>query len=612
MIINAISAKNFLKYGELELQDLPATGLIAIEGPNESGKSTIGETVCFALFGRTFSLDEDELGKLIRWGETHCSVNISFTIESEGVYEISRFLDRDGNHGARLNRAGEEEPFARGNEAVQDALYELLGYGFDEFIESYYLAQREITTPHPHSHAVKTMAGITSLEYLTYEYQEEIEQEQQALKSADREIEGVDQELTELALNEGALAGLEAERNDLLSASAILKSELEGVDLASTAYQDAIPQVRSTRGARGRARFFRFVSLLMTLLLGAAWWLIQFRSDHDASVQLNSYLTQWLPQWSEYYIPWLLYGAVAFGLLFVVFWLRVASRGRAITALRSLSVNLVERLQSVESKASDLGGTLSAVEGVAESLQQRPEQAEVEEFCRRVSESLATAVEARDFTGRELIWMRLAQQKLQEQVVHKDQAIRSESERRRKSGVLNSSRDGIRQRMDDHGRRVEQRELALELLDGASRHLSQRFNRDLRDLVGKTLPLFTDNRYEHLQIDDDLTVRAFSNDKRDFLDLEEISSGTQRQIMLALRLALVQKLVNSTQGGRQFLFLDEPFAFFDEARTRNALQALPELSNEISQIWIVAQTFPQQQSFDRSVICSRDRAALAS
>ena len=43
------------------------------------------------------------------------------------------------------------------------------------------------------------------------------------------------------------------------------------------------------------------------------------------------------------------------------------------------------------------------------------------------------------------------------------------------------------------------------------------------------LPLFTDGRYEHLQIDDGLKVRVFSNDKRDFMDLEEVSSGTQRR-----------------------------------------------------------------------------------
>ena len=160
-------------------------------------------------------------------------------------------------------------------------------------------------------------------------------------------------------------------------------------------------------------------------------------------------------------------------------------------------------------------------------------------------------------------------------------------------------------------RMIHLRELARELLDGATRQLSHRFNHDLRDLVGRTLPLFTEERYEHLQIDDELTVRVFSKEKRDFMDLEEISSGTQRQIMLAVRLALSQELVRSAVDGKQFVFLDEPFAFFDRERTMKSLQVLPGLSDEITQIWIVSQEFPEGQDFDRSVSCSREKTAIS-
>jgi DNA repair protein SbcC/Rad50 len=100
-------------------------------------------------------------------------------------------------------------------------------------------------------------------------------------------------------------------------------------------------------------------------------------------------------------------------------------------------------------------------------------------------------------------------------------------------------------------------------------------------------------------------VRAFSNEKRDFMDLEEISSGTQRQIMLAVRLALSQELAGRTVRGEQFLFLDEPFAFFDEMRTRCALTVLPTLSDELNQIWIVAQDFADDLHFDYHVKCDR-------
>ena len=150
MIITALYARNMLKYAQLDLRDLPSEGMIAVSGQNESGKSTIGETVCFALFGRTFSLGAEDLDKLIRWGESSCEVRCTFEVAGRGRYEVARFLDKDGNHSARLNAAGEEDrPLARGVGPVEEALYELAGFDFDEFVDSFYLAQREITTPHP-------------------------------------------------------------------------------------------------------------------------------------------------------------------------------------------------------------------------------------------------------------------------------------------------------------------------------------------------------------------------------------------------------------------------------------------------------------------------------
>ncbi|MGD8265811.1 MAG: AAA family ATPase, partial [Chromatiales bacterium] len=78
MILTGLHARNVLKYRELDISDLPKEGIIGISGPNESGKSTIGETICFALYGRTWSHDENNRRKIIRWGEDRCLAAISF------------------------------------------------------------------------------------------------------------------------------------------------------------------------------------------------------------------------------------------------------------------------------------------------------------------------------------------------------------------------------------------------------------------------------------------------------------------------------------------------------------------------------------------------------
>ena len=161
MIITHLRAENCLKYAELEFSDLPASGLIAVSGPNESGKSTIGETICFALFGRTFSVNADTPGKLIRWGQPRCNVSVDFRGKNDLSYRISRYLDAEGTQGARLESLDDgETTLAKGAEHVAAALPGLTGFDYEEFVESFYLAQRELTTPHPHSHALMAMAGI--------------------------------------------------------------------------------------------------------------------------------------------------------------------------------------------------------------------------------------------------------------------------------------------------------------------------------------------------------------------------------------------------------------------------------------------------------------------
>ena len=131
----------------------------------------------------------------------------------------------------------------------------------------------------------------------------------------------------------------------------------------------------------------------------------------------------------------------------------------------------------------------------------------------------------------------------------------------------------------------------------------ERFSDQLRSTVAKNLPQLTEGRYEHVQVDQDLQVRVYSADKRSFLELEEISSGTQRQILLALRLALAQELVMRAVRDRQFSFLDEPFAFFDGVRMRGALRLLPSLSEDIVQHWVVAQRFPQDTPIALELAC---------
>ncbi len=636
MIIKSVKAENVLKYASLDLGDIPEKGIIAISGENESGKSTIGETVCFALFGRTFSLGPDDLDKVLRWGEHHCSVVLEFSVEGTD-YQLSRFLDRDGNHSARLSLAGDtENPVARGVNSVADKLFDILGYEFDEFVESFYLAQREITTPHPHSVAVKTMAGVAPLEHVMVSFQEEIAQFDEMREELDAEAETLRQELEEMDFQEGYLVDLEDRKNALEAEVNANKSAVENLEQAADIYAENHPQIRRARSKRGRARFWRFLSFVLALIGGGAWFMLAKKPDLAQSQQLLHLLQQKVPNWQDAWIPYIGIAGIVFAVLMLLFWIRAASHGSRATRLAEdarVLGDALEKARAVSAFEGDTGESaqetviqeeaaqetaaeedtdVAAGEAMSLSMTEealeRPEESAYAALLSRVEDVLAGVSEMRNYVEQEARWLREHISRKEEQFWAHGQEVDREMERVRQVARLSEVIDGLEAKMAELDANREKRLKAIELLEGASGYVSSNFNRDIRDLVARTLPVFTQGRYEHLRIDPDLTVRVFSSDKRDFMDLDEVSSGTQRQIMLALRLALSEKLLVRRVHGDQFAFLDEPFAFFDEERTRYALKALTDLSDKLTQIWIVSQVYPQgaDVEFAQSIRCSRD------
>jgi exonuclease SbcC len=627
MIINSVKASNVLKYASLDLQEIPKQGLIAITGPNESGKSSIGETICFALFGRTFSLGFDELTKIIRWDETHCSVELEFTPSDGRRYRLERFLDDAGNHSARLGLADAvagEEPLARGIEQVADRVFELVGYEFEEFIESFYLAQREITTPHPHSYAVKTMAGLVTLEYCAEACREDHDETRAEIETRRGDLEKLQSEVDELDIDPRLISVLQGEQAEVAQRMAETARLTEELDEASVGYQDALPKREKIRAAHRRAGFWGILCLLLALLAGTGWILLDRLPNLDLTLQLSDFLTTRLILWQPYMVAWLLYAAVVLAFLVLLFMFRrnlLTGQALGMDSLARSFSRLLDELPRHEVEKPSVDNALSADNAEqasgSESVEEEPEVPEAidraarSRLNQRISEWQATIQEVRDGVAGEQGQLR---QKIDAEALRKselDQAIALEQARLDKAGQLREMQGELRERISERERHCEICSQADQLIQGATREVSYQFNRKLRGLVSKTLPLFTDNRYEHLQIEEDLTVRAFSSEKRDFMDLDEISSGTQRQIMLAVRLALSQELVKRTVKGAQFLFLDEPFAFFDERRTRSALTVLPTLSEELNQIWIIGQAFADDMHFDRHIRCERDKESIS-
>lgn len=143
MIIHALHARHFMRFREFELEDLPDQGLIGIFGDNECGKSSVGELICFCLFGRTTRAPDGEPDRIIRWGEPECEASLRFSV-GETTYRIIRHLKSDGSQNGRLVNVTTDTLITPEAEDIENKITELLNYGFKEFRYSTYVAQNEV------------------------------------------------------------------------------------------------------------------------------------------------------------------------------------------------------------------------------------------------------------------------------------------------------------------------------------------------------------------------------------------------------------------------------------------------------------------------------------
>ena len=198
----------------------------------------------------------------------------------------------------------------------------------------------------------------------------------------------------------------------------------------------------------------------------------------------------------------------------------------------------------------------------------------------------------------------------QKELEQLDRDINHEQNRLDTAKQLKQHISDLEQKRGERLEHIAVRRAAQQLLDSTHPRLLGSFNLELQKVAGRIVPLLTEQRYVNVRIDEDLDLQALSREKGDFVSLSEISGGTYVQLMLAVRLALSQALITSTVQGEECLVLDEPFAFFDAKRRREALAVLPRISEEIEQTWVLAQDFDETSQLDLHVRCSRDTDEL--
>lgn len=234
MIIKSLRASNFMKFSEIRVTDLPEKGEIAVIGENEAGKTTLGECIAFALFGRTVRTEDSDPGQVINWSADDCRTAIDIRISEKGVFRIERMVSRGGTLAARIV-GPDGNVLAEDVHTVNEMLPRILGFNFPEFRYSFYVAQKEIDIIR-HARRDNTrqivydMLGISAVKRASQTVEQEIQELKQRSETLDRDLAVAKALRTSVAIDEATLKRYDQEKLKIEDSIGTALADEQGAD----------------------------------------------------------------------------------------------------------------------------------------------------------------------------------------------------------------------------------------------------------------------------------------------------------------------------------------------------------------------------------------------
>lgn len=233
-----LEAEGFTCYRERQVPlDFTGLSLFAIAGPTGAGKSSILDTMLYALYGEVPRIGKQGIGEFIAHGRDAMSVALDFAVRGS-TYRVVRRVKR-GKKGLTTQAtlaelvAGSERSIADGVKPVNEAIERLLGLDFSSFTQTVILPQGDFDR---FLKAAPTEQRAILQHLLRHEVFERMRMEAERRRGeAERDTQGLERQLTafEQATPE-ALALLHAE---LVAASATLAELAERKASGETALQ---------------------------------------------------------------------------------------------------------------------------------------------------------------------------------------------------------------------------------------------------------------------------------------------------------------------------------------------------------------------------------------
>lgn len=136
--------------------------------------------------------------------------------------------------------------------------------------------------------------------------------------------------------------------------------------------------------------------------------------------------------------------------------------------------------------------------------------------------------------------------------------------------VLERKRRELTGKINEYERFANTADLALSVLDEAFRELRRSYSGVLEKKTADIFSQLTEGRYSSVNISKDFELNITSKDAFGLKESAYLSSGTEDQLYLALRLALSELITEDTESLP--IFMDDPLADYDDGRAEKAVR----------------------------------------
>ena len=146
MIIHRLSVSGFKMIGDpITLEFSENECRIGIFGSNETGKSTLLESIEYALYGLTGKRTEISREDVITWGKEHAKLTLEFTSGTER-YLLEREIGQKTGHRAKLHQitnGAKGKPITNVTK-IGEEIERITGMDRDSFTKLIYVKQKDL------------------------------------------------------------------------------------------------------------------------------------------------------------------------------------------------------------------------------------------------------------------------------------------------------------------------------------------------------------------------------------------------------------------------------------------------------------------------------------